>query len=229
MKVIIEGLDQDARDAGFSEQSLKSAVELRLRQSGIRVLDEGPVSVYVRLNVLDDKAGAYTFSIEVELLEFVYTERHIASILRDVEITTLNDFLVGARSRSPSDHVGKRKLDRICEPHKRPDVTDRLGRPSQTSTFPNANRDWKAAMLRAGFAPTRCYDIVHSYCTQLLLNGGGDVALVQKARGHRDIRTTLAYTQVTVDPRLTEAVEKAFTLRPKVTVRVAASRGDARK
>ena len=63
------------------------------RQSGIRVLDEGPVSVYVRLNVLDDKAGAYTFSIEVELLEFVYTERHIASILRDVEITTLNDFL----------------------------------------------------------------------------------------------------------------------------------------
>ena len=112
---------------------------------------------------------------------------------------------------------------------KRPDVTDRLGRPSQTSTFPNANRDWKAAMLRAGFAPTRCYDLVHSYCTQLLLNGGGDVALVQKARGHRDIRTTLAYTQVTVDPRLTEAVEKAFTLRPKVTVRVAASRGDARK
>ena len=84
-------------------------------------------------------------------------------------------------------------------------------------------------MVRTGYAPTRCYDLVHSYCTQLLMHGGGDVALVQKARGHRDIRTTLAYTQVAVDPRLAEAVEKAFTLRPKSSVRAAASRGSAHK
>ena len=114
---------------------------------------------------------------------------------------------------------------------KRPELTDRLGRPSRTRTFPNANRDWKAAMVvRAGFEPTRCYDLVHySYCTQLLLHGGGDVALVQKARGHRDIRTTLAYTQVALDPRLADAVEKAFTLRPKSRVRVAGSRGTPHK
>ena len=112
---------------------------------------------------------------------------------------------------------------------RRPELTDRLGRPSRTRTFPNANCDWKAAMVRAGFAPTRCYDLVHSYCTQLLLHGGGDVALVQKARGHRDIRTTLVYTQVTVDPRLAEAVKKAFTLRPKARVRVAGSRGNTCK
>jgi integrase len=80
---------------------------------------------------------------------------------------------------------------------------------------PNANRDWKAAMVRAGCSPTRCYDLVHSYCTQLLLQGGGDVSLVQKARGHRDIRTTLMYTQVVVDPRLAEALEKAFSTKPK--------------
>ena len=84
-------------------------------------------------------------------------------------------------------------------------------------------------MVRAGFAPTRCYDLVHSYCTQLLVHGGGDVALVQKVRGHRDIRTTLIYTQVTVDPRVADAVQKAFALRPKASVRVAASRGDALK
>jgi integrase len=98
---------------------------------------------------------------------------------------------------------------------KQPEVKDRRGRPRRTRTFPNANRDWKAAMVRAGFNPTRCYDLVHSYCTQLLLKGGGDVSLVQKARGHRDIRTTLMYTQVVVDPRLAEAVEKAFTVKPK--------------
>ena len=32
-----------------------------------------------------------------------------------------------------------------------------------------------------------------------------------------------------VDPRLAEVAEKAFTLPPKAKVRVAASRGDARK
>jgi integrase len=112
---------------------------------------------------------------------------------------------------------------------KRPELTDRLGRPSRTRTFPNANRDWKAAMVRAGFEPTRCYDLVHSYCTQLLLHGGGDVSLVQKARGHRDIRTTLAYTQVAMDPRLADAVERAFTLRPRARVRVAGSRGTTHK
>jgi integrase len=106
---------------------------------------------------------------------------------------------------------------------RRPELKDRAGRAMGTRTIPNANRDWKAAMLRAGFAPTRCYDLVHSYCTQLLLSGGGDVALVQKARGHRDIRTTLVYTQVVVDPRLNDAVQKAFSLR------VAGPRGSVRK
>jgi len=104
---------------------------------------------------------------------------------------------------------------------RQPDLKDRRGRPRQTRTFPNANRDWKAAMIRAGFTPTRCYDLVHSYCTTLLLEGGGDISLVQKARGHRDIRTTMIYTQVVVDPRLAVAVQRAF--------RVAGSRGGRSK
>lgn len=82
--------------------------------------------------------------------------------------------------------------------------------PKRPRTFSSANRDWKAAMERAGLQPVRCYDLVHSYCTKLLQDGGGDISLVQKARGHRDIRTTLIYTQVVVDPRLTAAVHKAF-------------------
>lgn len=77
-------------------------------------------------------------------------------------------------------------------------------------TFANANRDWKAAMKRADFIPTRSYDLVHSYCTQLLMAGGGDISLVQKARGHRDIRTTMVYTQVVIDPRLASVVRQAF-------------------
>ena len=97
----------------------------------------------------------------------------------------------------------------------------------------NINRDWKAAMRRAGqarieklteegaegsvieatsraFAPVRCYSLRHSYATQLLLKGSDDLALVQEALGHRDARTTRIYTTVKVNPRLIAAVRKAF-------------------
>lgn len=98
----------------------------------------------------------------------------------------------------------------------------------------NINRDWKAAMRRAGdgrverleadgvataaavdavrraFAPVRCYSLRHSYATQLLLQGSDDLSLVQEAFGHRDARTTRIYTTVKVNPRLIAAVRKAF-------------------
>jgi site-specific recombinase XerD len=97
----------------------------------------------------------------------------------------------------------------------------------------NINRDWKAAMRRAGlarvqelidenasaetvaateraFTPVRCYSLRHSYATQLLLRGADDIALVQEALGHRDARTTRIYTTVKVNPRLIAAVRKAF-------------------
>lgn len=97
----------------------------------------------------------------------------------------------------------------------------------------NINRDWKAAMQRAGdalveqlreqgatadtieaarraFAPVRCYSLRHSYATQLLLKGSDDLSVVQEALGHRDARTTRIYTTVKVNPRLIAAVRKAF-------------------
>ena len=97
----------------------------------------------------------------------------------------------------------------------------------------NINRDWKAAMHRAGrargerlseegaeagvidvasrvFTPVRCYSLRHSYATQLLLKGADDITLVQEALGHRDVRTTRIYTTVKVNPRLVAAVRKAF-------------------
>ena len=55
-----------------------------------------------------------------------------------------------------------------------------------------------------------CYALVHSYCTQLHVEGQADITVVQKARGHKDVRTTQIDTVMRVDPRITTAVKRAF-------------------
>jgi len=88
----------------------------------------------------------------------------------------------------------------------------------------NANRDWKKAMARvqrklvaegkmeeaARYEPVCSYSLVHSYCTRLLVDGKADITVVQKARGHKDVRTTQIYTMMRVDARLAVAVKRAF-------------------
>lgn len=94
------------------------------------------------------------------------------------------------------------------------------------------NKNWKEAMKRAGerellavekaradqatidrmttaFQPVNCYRLRHSYAVRLLL-AGGNKELVQKALGHAKIQTTDFYTQMVTDPRLVDAVRKAF-------------------
>jgi site-specific recombinase XerD len=96
----------------------------------------------------------------------------------------------------------------------------------------NINRDWKQAMTRAGeaevsgalesnadagtverirvmFKPVNCYRLRHSYSVRLLL-ACGNKEIVQKALGHAKISTTDIYTRMVVDPRLQDAVKRAF-------------------
>jgi site-specific recombinase XerD len=96
----------------------------------------------------------------------------------------------------------------------------------------NINRDWKIAMKRAGesevraavdsaadgatierirlmFSPVNCYRLRHSYSVRLLL-ACGNKEIVQKALGHANISTTDIYTSMVVDPRLQDAVKRAF-------------------
>jgi integrase/recombinase XerC len=96
----------------------------------------------------------------------------------------------------------------------------------------NINRDWKLAMARAAevdvdaalgtraddlavekiralFRPVSCYRLRHSYSVRLLL-ACGNKEVVQKALGHANIATTDIYTTMVVDPRLQDAVKRAF-------------------
>ena len=59
------------------------------------------------------------------------------------------------------------------------------------------------------FKPVNCYRLRHSYSVRLLL-ACGNKEIVQKALGHAKIATTDVYTRMIVDPRLQDAVKRAF-------------------
>ena len=94
------------------------------------------------------------------------------------------------------------------------------------------NKNWKAAMLRAGdkavaaakedganaetlraialrFQPVNCYRLKHSFAVRLML-ACDNKELVQKALGHTSEKTTNIYTMMALDPRLAGAINKAF-------------------
>ena len=71
----------DATIVGLSSESLSTAVELRLRQSGITVDEEG-AALFVFVSVLDRQvAGAYAYEAEIRLLEGVYALRNMRADL----------------------------------------------------------------------------------------------------------------------------------------------------
>ena len=101
LKGSFETLDQDARDAGFSAETLKAAVELRLRQSGIRVLDDSMATLYANVSIAPI-AGieGYVFAVDLELLEPVYMRRQLLadSLVPGETTRTVGPFLMDESS-----------------------------------------------------------------------------------------------------------------------------------
>ena len=94
-------LDEEERKTGLSEEGLRTAVELRLRQSGIRVNSErGQAfsSLYVYVHIIDGAADGFTFTLTVELSETVFPLRYVLKYINDRdkpdEFTTAADLFV---------------------------------------------------------------------------------------------------------------------------------------
>jgi len=76
--VVIEGLDPAASGDGLSEDEIRTAVELILRSSGIRILSQtertrfpaGPY-LYVAVNTFKNKLGFYAYSASSQLSQVV--------------------------------------------------------------------------------------------------------------------------------------------------------------
>ena len=101
LKVLIETLDQDARDAGLSGETLKTAVERRLSQSGISVLDESRATLYVNVSIAP-VAGieGYVFAVDLELHESVYLWRQLLadSVVPGATARTVGQFVMDESS-----------------------------------------------------------------------------------------------------------------------------------
>jgi hypothetical protein len=70
--IFISSLDDDAKKAGFTEEELKNAIELKLRQNGIKgrdihdISDSEPSFLYLRLNVMYiEKDAHYVYGIDL--------------------------------------------------------------------------------------------------------------------------------------------------------------------
>ena len=97
MTVLI-AVDEEARDAGLAPECLRTAVELRLRQSRIPVLDESSVSLSVSVDLVEiaGRGGGYAFAVKLKLREPVYPMRQVLDkvLESDTEPITLGEFFL---------------------------------------------------------------------------------------------------------------------------------------
>ena len=133
IRVAVEPLSPAGQNAGLSEEALKSAVELRLRETGIPVSADGTGILYVDLNVVAvaDSDG-YAFSQRLTLNEMVFLVRHATDMYFDYspvdQPRTLGDFVlnqprlvastwetVGRAGTTPSDNAAEFMRDRVLE------------------------------------------------------------------------------------------------------------------
>lgn len=90
VRVVVEAIDEEARDHGLTEESIKTAVESRLRQSGIRLLSNeeartpksGWSYLYVLIHTLDVRQGEFVFNVNLSFFQAV-------QLVRDPSIVTL--------------------------------------------------------------------------------------------------------------------------------------------
>jgi len=84
--VVVEAMDPDAEKDGLTTSTLRTEVELKLRQAGIRVLTEaeravapGSPFLYLRVATMkSDGVGVYIYNITLELVQEVRLTRNPA-------------------------------------------------------------------------------------------------------------------------------------------------------
>ncbi len=109
ISVVIEDLGPDEESLGLTKSRLQTRVELRLRRSGITVLEDAIPFLYVNINVKKTSTGLYAVATEVSLKQQVYLVRDSSIEITGVTWNVASVGTVGENrlARSILDHVGK--------------------------------------------------------------------------------------------------------------------------
>lgn len=156
VQVVIEDLDETARDVGLSVQFVRTKVELELRKAGIRVYEaKGGPYLYVNVNVIgttkQKPSLAFAFNVDVQMNRMVLFAEELGSVLVD---------------RGPPE--------RIKEAVTVLDVVDLVARTRHATV-------WSASMI--GVAPRdRAQDSLTSAIVELLEQFMNDYLSVHPAR-----------------------------------------------
>ncbi len=89
--VVVEDIEPDAERDGLAQSTLRTDVELKLRQAGMRVLSKdewlaatGFPNLYLNVNTLKDRMGTYAFCIDLVLKQEVRLTRNPAITFRGI-------------------------------------------------------------------------------------------------------------------------------------------------
>ncbi len=109
ISVVIEDLGPDEESLGLTKSRLQTRVELRLRRSGITVLEDAIPFLYININVKKVPTGLYAVATEVSLKQQVYLVRDSSIEISGVTWNVASVGTVGENrlARSILDHVGK--------------------------------------------------------------------------------------------------------------------------
>ncbi len=109
ISVVIEDLGPDEESLGLTKSRLQTQVELRLRRSGITVLEDAIPFLYININVKKVPTGLYAVATEVSLKQQVYLVRDSSIEITGVTWNVASVGTVGENrlARSILDHVGK--------------------------------------------------------------------------------------------------------------------------
>ena len=87
VRVAVHGIDQAAGAAGLSADSLRTAVEQRLRQRGVQVDPESGSEVSVTVSLVPVTAGVgeggHAYGTDVQLVDTVYVRRQVVAVLAE--------------------------------------------------------------------------------------------------------------------------------------------------
>ena len=107
VSVVIEDLGPDAESLGLTKSRLHSQVELRLRRSGITVLEDAIPFLYININLKKVPTGLYAVATEVSLKQQVYLVRDSS-----IEITGVT-WKVGSVGTVGEDRFAKSILNHV--------------------------------------------------------------------------------------------------------------------